>query len=234
MPAINVLKSKVYRTTLSRCFGLLSQQDRRKIWLMAGLQLLLSLLDLLGVALVGVVASLAINGIGSNATPAGNIERILQLIGLSDFSFQSQTAILGASAVVVMVIRTLLSVFFVRKTLFFLSRRGAAISSDLFAKVISQPLQGLQRHSVQEYVYSITFGVEVITLRILAQFVTLVSDGSLLIVMAVGLLFVDPVMAFSSFLMLSGVSYILYRMMHERGEQRESRRSYFHFPRNFS
>jgi len=183
---------------------------------MAGLQLLLSLLDLLGVALVGVVASLAINGIGSNATPAGNIERILQLIGLSDFSFQSQTAILGASAVVVMVIRTLLSVFFVRKTLFFLSRRGAAISSDLFAKVISQPLQGLQRHSVQEYVYSITFGVEVITLRILAQFVTLVSDGSLLIVMAVGLLFVDPVMAFSSFLMLSGVSYILYRMMHER------------------
>jgi ABC-type multidrug transport system fused ATPase/permease subunit len=183
---------------------------------MAGLQLFLSLLDLLGVALIGVVASLAINGIGSNATPSGNIERILQLIGLSNFSFQSQTAILGASAVLVMVIRTLLSVFFVRRTLFFLSRRGAAISSDLFAKVISQSLQGLQRHSVQEYVYSITFGVEVITLRILAQFVTLVSDGSLLIVMAIGLLFVDPVMAFSSFLMLSGVSYILYRMMHER------------------
>ena len=216
MPAINVLKSKVYRTTLSKCFGLLSQQDRRKIWLMAGLQLFLSLLDLLGVALIGVVASLAINGIGSNATPSGNVERILQLIGLSYFSFQSQTAILGASAVLVMVTRTLLSVFFVRRTLFFLSRRGAAISSDLFAKVISQSLQGVQRHSLQEYVYSITFGVEVITLRILAQFVTLVSDGSLLVVMAIGLLFVDPVMALSSFLMLSGVSYTLYRMMHER------------------
>ena len=216
MPAINVLKSKVYRTTLSKCFGLLSQQDRRKIWLMAGLQLFLSLLDLLGVALIGVVASLAINGIGSNATPSGNVERILQLIGLSYFSFQSQTAILGASAVLVMVTRTLLSVFFVRRTLFVLSRRGAAISSDLFAKVISQSLQGVQRHSLQEYVYSITFGVEVITLRILAQFVTLVSDGSLLVVMAIGLLFVDPVMALSSFLMLSGVSYTLYRMMHER------------------
>jgi len=216
VPAIEILKSKVYRTTLSRCFGLLSQQDRRKIWLMAGLQLFLSLLDLFGVALIGIVASLAVNGIGSNATPTGNVERILQLIGLSNFSFQSQTAILGASAVLVMVVRTLLSVFFVRKTLFFLSRRGAAISSDLFAKVISQSLQGLQRHSVQEYVYSITFGVEVITLRILAQFVTLVSDGSLLIVMAIGLLIVDPIMALSSFLMLSGVSFILYRMMHER------------------
>jgi ABC-type multidrug transport system fused ATPase/permease subunit len=182
---------------------------------MASLQLILSLLDLVGVALIGVVASLAINGIGSNG-PAGNVGRILELIGLSNVSFQSQTAILGALAVLVMVTRTLLSVFLVRRTLFFLSRRGAAISSDLFAKVIAQSLQGIQRHTVQEYVYSLTFGVEVITLRILAQFVTLVSDGSLLIVMSIGLLFVDPIMATSSFLILALVSWVLYRMMHER------------------
>lgn len=215
MPAIDVFKSKDYRSTLSKCFDLLSKQDRQKLGIMAGLQLFLSLLDLLGVALIGVVASLAISGIGSNG-PAGNVGRVIEFVGLSNFSFQSQTAILGTSAVAIMVIRTLLSVFFVRKTLFFLSRRGAAISSDLFARVISQSLQGLQRHSVQAYVYSITSGVEVITLRILAQFVTLVSDGSLLIVMAIGLLYVDPVMAFSCFLMLSGISYMLYRMMHER------------------
>jgi ABC-type multidrug transport system fused ATPase/permease subunit len=215
MPAIDILKSKGYRTTLSKCFGLLSKQDRRKLGIMACLQLLLSLLDLIGVALIGVVASLAINGIGSNG-PVGNVGRVLQFMGLSNYSFQSQTAILGASAVFVMVTRTLLSVFLVRRTLFFLGRRGATISSDLFAKVISQSLQGIQRHTVQEYVYSVTFGVEVITLRILAQFVTLVSDGSLLIVMAIGLLFVDPIMAMSSFLILAFVSFILYRMMHER------------------
>jgi len=182
---------------------------------MAALQLFLSLLDLLGVALIGVVASLAISGIGSNG-PTGNVARILEFVGLSNFSFQWQTAILSTTAVAIMVARTLLSVFFVRKTLFFLSRRGAAISSELFAKVIAQSLQGIQSHSVQQYVYSLTSGVEVITLRILAQFVTLISDGSLLIVMSVGLLVVDPVMAMSSFLMISGVSYLLYRMMHER------------------
>lgn len=215
MPEIDVFTSKEYRSTLYKCFGLLSKQDRQKLGIMAGLQLFLSLLDLLGVALIGIVASLAINGISSNG-PEGNVGRVIEFVGLSNFSFQSQTAILGTSAVAIMVIRTLLSVFFVRKTLFFLSRRGAAISSDLFARVISQSLQGLQKHSVQAYVYSITSGVEVITLRILAQFVTLVSDGSLLIVMAIGLFFVDPVMAFSSFLMLSGISYMLYRMMHER------------------
>ncbi len=218
MPAINILKSKVYRTTLWKCFRLLNKSDRRKLGLMALLQLFLSVLDLLGVALIGVVATLAINGIGSNG-PTGTIQRILDLLGISDLSFQSQTAVLGISAVLVMVIRTLLSVFFVRKTLFFLSRRGAAISSELFSKILTQSLQGIQKHSIQEYVYSLTFGIEVITLRILAQFVTLVSDGSLLIVMAVGLIFVDPVMAISSFTMLATVSLILYRMMHSRANK---------------
>jgi len=215
--AINVLKSRVYRSTLSKCFGLLSKADQRKLGWMSVLQLFLSMLDLLGVALIGVVASLAVNGIGSNG-PEGRIGEFLKVIGISNFSFQIQTAILGGSAVFVMVSRTLLSVLFVRRTLFFLSRRGAAISSDLFSKVISQSLQGVQKHSIQEYVYSMTFGVEVITLRILAQFVTLMSDGSLLLVMAIGLLIVDPIMALSSLLMLGTVSYFLYRMMHQRAE----------------
>jgi hypothetical protein len=59
----DILKSKVYRSTLTKCFGLLSKQDRRKLRVMAVFQLFLSLLDLLGVALIGIVASLAINGI---------------------------------------------------------------------------------------------------------------------------------------------------------------------------
>lgn len=217
MAAINILKSRVYRSTLSKCFGLLSKADQRKLGWMSILQLFLSILDLLGVALIGVVASLAINGIGSQG-PRGRIGEFLSFIGISNFSFQIQTAIIGGSAVFVMISRTLLSVLFVRRTLFFLSKRGASISSDLFSKVISQSLQGIQRHSIQEYVYSMTFGVEVITLRILAQFVTLISDGSLMVVMAIGLLVVDPIMATSSLIMLGTVSYLLYRMMHQRAK----------------
>ena len=105
---------------------------------------------------------------------------------------------------------------FIRKTLFFLSRRGAAISSELYSKIISQSLQGLQKRGTQDYVYSVTFGVEAITLRIIAPLVSLVSDVSLMLVMSVGLLIVDPIMAISSFLMLSTVSFILFQTMHRR------------------
>lgn len=185
---------------------------------MAVFQLLLSLLDLIGVALVGILATLAINGIDSKP-PTGKVEMVLRFLQIDQFSLQIQASIIGVSAVILLIGRTLLSVFFVRKTLFFLSRRGAILSSTLFSKVISQSLQGIQKRSIQEYLYSITGGVEIITLRILAQFVTLISDGSLLFVMAIGLLIVDPVLAITSFIVLGSVSYILYMLMHARARK---------------
>lgn len=208
----------MYRTTLRKCFELLDRKDQRKLGLMAVVQLFLSLLDLIGVALVGILATLAINGIQSEASP-GKVATVLRLMCLDEFPLQTQAAILGMSAVLLLIGRTILSVIFVRRTLFFLSRRGASISSSLFSKVISQSLQGIQKHSIQEYLYSITGGVETITLRILAQFVTLISDGSLLLVMAVGLLVVDPILAITSFVALGLVSFTLYRMMHSRARK---------------
>ena len=208
----------MYRTTLRKCFELLDRKDQRKLGLMAVVQLFLSLLDLIGVALVGILATLAINGIQSEAS-SGKVATVLRLMRLDEFPLQTQAAILGMSAVLLLIGRTILSVIFVRRTLFFLSRRGASISSSLFSKVISQSLQGIQKHSIQEYLYSITGGVETITLRILAQFVTLISDGSLLLVMAVGLLVVDPILAITSFVALGLVSFTLYRMMHSRARK---------------
>jgi ABC-type multidrug transport system fused ATPase/permease subunit len=208
----------MYRSTLRKCFNLLGRRDQQKLGVMAVVQLFLSLLDLIGVALVGILATLAINGIESKDSP-GKVAAVLRLLNLDEYSLQSQAAILATSAVILLIGRTILSVIFVRKTLFFLSDRGAVISKSLFSKVISQSLQGIQKHSFQEYLYSITFGVEVITLRILAQFVTLISDGSLLLVMVVGLFIVDPALALTSFTALGIVSYSLYRMMHARARK---------------
>jgi ATP-binding cassette subfamily C protein len=111
---LKILRSKVYRTTLSQCFALLTRSDRKKLGIMAALQLFLSLLDLIGVALIGLVATIAINGIGSKG-PGDQIDRILQLAGISDLSLQSQTAIIGVSAVFVLISRTILSVIFFLK-----------------------------------------------------------------------------------------------------------------------
>ena len=77
--AFRILKTRIYRSTLRKCFALLESKDQKKLGIMAGVQLLLSLLDLLGVALVGILATLAINGIDSKA-PSGKVETVLRLL----------------------------------------------------------------------------------------------------------------------------------------------------------
>jgi len=108
---------RVVRASLS----LLSKRDQQKIKLVALIQIFLSFLDLLGIALIALVASLAVSGINSK-NPSGAVGRVLEGLSLGSLSFQTQTAILAALALLTFIARTLLSMLFIRKTLFFLGR----------------------------------------------------------------------------------------------------------------
>ena len=215
MSILLAFKSQSYFLVLSQCFAILSKKDKRKLSTIASLQVLLSVVDLLGIALLGLLASISIRGLGS-FSPGNRTSQILDFLHLGNFSFQTQSFIIGISAVSIMTARTLASIFFTRRTLFFMSRRGAQITGTLFAKILSQDFKKIQKHGIQEYMYSLTFGVEVITLRILAQFVTLASDVSLVVIMSIGVLYIDPIIAISTLLIISAVSILLYKLMHTR------------------
>jgi ABC-type multidrug transport system fused ATPase/permease subunit len=62
--------------------------------------------------------------------------------------------------------------------------------------------------------YAITSGVESLTLGILSTFVAVVSDVSLLLILAGGLFLVDPTIAFSTFFIFGTIGFLLYRFMH--------------------
>ncbi len=105
---------RVKSSTVARCFQIFSKSDQRKIGAVVLLQILLGALDLLGVALIGVIGALAVTGIQS-AQPGNRVGAILQFLQLDGLTFQEQTAILGAIATVVLVGRTVFSIFFTRK-----------------------------------------------------------------------------------------------------------------------
>jgi ABC-type multidrug transport system fused ATPase/permease subunit len=179
------------------------------------LQVLMGGLDLLGVVAVGLLGALSVSGLQSN-NPGDRVGAALKLMHIQDATFQTQALILGSSAVVLLVGRTILSIFFTRRILFFLSRRGAKISADLISRLLSQPLLLVQSRTTQETVYAVTTGVERIVLQVLATAVVWIADLSLLIIMIIGLLVVDPVTAIAIFLVFSLIAYFLYRFMHLR------------------
>jgi ABC-type bacteriocin/lantibiotic exporter with double-glycine peptidase domain len=108
--------------------------------------------------------------------------------------------------------------YFTKKILYFLSYRGAKISSLLVARLLAQPLLTVQSKSNQETLFAVTAGVNSVTIGVLAQFASLVSDFSLLLVIAIGLFVIDPLLACTTFVLFSTIAYLLYRSMHRRAK----------------
>jgi ABC-type multidrug transport system fused ATPase/permease subunit len=80
--------------------------------------------------------------------------------------------------------------------------------------LLSQPLLTIQARTTQETLYAVTTGVGAITLGVLATSVVMISDLSLLLIMAVGLFVVDTFTALGTFLVFGLIGFLLYRSMH--------------------
>lgn len=200
---------------LGRAVKVLSRADRRKLIAVTALQVLMGGLDLLGVIAIGLLGALSVSGLQSRP-PGDRVSAALEVLHIQDYSFENQALLLALSAAVLLVGRTILSIFFTRRILFFLSRRGAKISADLISRLLSQPLLVVQSRTTQETVYAVSAGVERIVLQVLATSVVWIADLALLVVMVAGLLIVDPVTAIATFVLFLVVAFFLYRFMHVR------------------
>ena len=215
---LTALRTKWRGTTIGRSARVLSRSDQQKISIVVVFQIFLGLLDLAGVAAIGMLGSLAVRGVSSQG-PGDRVEVVLRFLHLSNQTFQTQAAVLGCLAAGLLISRTILSVIFARRTLYFLSRRGARISSSLISKLLSQDLLIIQKRTTQETLYAVTRGVDSITLGVIGITVTLISDISLLAVMTIGLLIVDPVIAMSTVVVFGFVGWLLYRLLNQSAKR---------------
>lgn len=215
---MKALPSRYDSNVLLRCLRILPKSDYRKIPIVIALQVLLALVDLIAVAIVGVIAAISISGIQSTV-PNYRITEALKLFGLDQLSLQNQASILGLVAAGLLISRTIASVFITRKTLMFLSRRGAFIASDVFSKLTAQSLVKLRSNSSQDVIYAVTNGTSAITLGIIGAFLSTLADAIVSIVMIIGLFILNPFMAVSMLLFFGLTATVLYRLMSGRSHQ---------------
>lgn len=214
----SAIKKSDSESVLKRSLKILTLSDKRKIFFVICIQVFLGILDLLAVMIVGVLGALAVNGIQSRA-PGDRVSRVLEFVGLSSQSFQFQVGLLGVAAATLMITRTIFSVYFSRKVLFFLSRRGAQLSATLSKRLLSQSLLEIQNRTTQQMLYALTTGVSTITLGVLGTVVNLVADVSLLVIMSMGLFVVDFTVALSTFVMFSVIGFVLYILLHKKARK---------------
>lgn len=199
-------------STFGESFRIFSKQDRRKISIVVAIQIVVGLLDLLGVALIGVIGALAITGIQS-AAPGNRVSSLLQFLHLDSYAFQTQTVILGISATIILVARTAISVTLTRKSLLFISRRSAVISEGIVNNLFAQDLPSLQRFPIQQTIYSISNGITAITLGVVGNTVNLIADMALLVIMTSGLFIFDTQIAIFTLVFFGSIAALLYKIM---------------------
>jgi ABC-type multidrug transport system fused ATPase/permease subunit len=216
--AFSALRSKFVLSTIGRSLRILPRNDRKKVIAIVFLQVGLGLLDLAGIALVGVLGGLAITGVSSRA-PGDRVQSALNFLQIGEASLQTQAIILGLGISFLMVGKTVISIIFIRRTIFFLSRRGAVLSSILISKLLGQPLQRVQERSMQQTMYSLTAGVNSITVGVLGTAVSLIADISLLMIIAVGLLVIDVVVALTTFAIFAIIGLTLYQLLSLRAKE---------------
>ncbi len=208
-------KIEARNSTIRKVWDLLQARDKRKVILITGIQAISSMLDLLGIALIGVIGALAVTGFGTNQS-SSSVNQFLTFLRLSDQTLQVQVAFIGCLAAFLLVFKTIFSVYFTRRILNYLSNKSAELSSQLISNAFNMPALKLQNKQPQEIVFAVASAPTALMVGVLANLVSIVADSSLLMLITIALIYVNPVAALFSILVFTLLSFGVYRILHKR------------------
>ena len=200
-----------------KVFTVFSRSDQNRLIIVVLVQIFLGAIELLGLAAIGLLGALTITGVASQQT-SGIVKEILEMLNLESKPFQNQVAIVALISVTLFVFRTILSIMITRRIYFFMSFRAAEISHDLFRKLITMPFIRIQGKSSQMHLFSITQGVDRLMVGIVGAFITMISDASILIVVAVGLFIVNPIVTIIMITYFAALGLLLYWILQNRAK----------------
>ena len=168
-------------TQIKKILLLLDQRDRFRLFLVLIVNTFLALLDLIGVALIGIATAILIRGLQS-LEPGNQVSRFLELLNLDAIPQRNLLILLVFGAVFFFIAKTILSVYFLRRTLRYMSFRNAQISSTLVSKMLNRPVEKIFSKSIQHQIYNVTAGVDRLIGGVVTTLVLIASDLVLLII----------------------------------------------------
>ncbi len=204
------------REAVSAALRLLDRRDQRLLVLATVIQIAVSLLDLLGVVLLGGVGALALSSVQGQAPPR-LIGQVVTALGLGAVSNAALVAILAGAAAFLLLAKSAISPYAMGRVLRFLANREALISARLTGELLFRPLTFVQQRSTQETSSALIRGPNRAVV-LLGHAVTLVAEFSLLTALAVTMLIVNPGLALGVIVFFAIVGAILHRVLGKHAE----------------
>jgi len=203
------------RKKLFEVLSVLPRRDRKKLSLVVLVQSFLALFDLAGIALIGLIAGLAVNGVRS-VSPGIRTTKVLNTLGINNFTLQQQTLVLALLAASLLVGKSLLSMYFSKKILYFLSQKSATISSKLVNQILAQHLIAVRGNSSPRLIYAATTGVTSLVVGVIGNLITIISDLSLCLVLGLSLVAFNPTVSLISLITFSLMLTLIYKRLNKK------------------
>lgn len=185
--------------SIRECLDLVEVSVKHRLAQLIAVQVALSLADLFGVALVGFVGALAFSGIlGQDPNPL--LLSVLDVLNISEVPFNQQVVVLSLFSLLILTLRSILTMKLSSKVLKYLSKIAANLTVRLFKKLTRLHPSYTSKISRQDVILAITNGPQTIILGVIAIGVTLIADLFLSFGMLLFLFIVEPLTAMITFL----------------------------------
>ena len=198
--------------SVRRAVRLLPAGKRRLLYVAAGIQISLGLLDLIGIALIGLLAAVTVSGISVANIPGWLIE-MLSWVGINNPTVSQVSVLIALSAVFILVFKTLMSALLSRRIIRFLAHQQAEVSARLARDFLSRPLADVQRWTTPEAMYGLGSGVGAATVSLLGSAITIAAEIFLFSIVGITLLFYDPLLTLICVGLFGGVVLLLHRLL---------------------
>ncbi len=192
--------------------GMLPHRRRRLLMLAAVVQISLGVLDLVGIALVGLVVAVAVSGIGYASIPDW-AQRILNTLGLGNLTISQLSVLIAASAVIVLVLKSVASAYMTRRIMRFLAGAQAELSEDLARRFLRRPLSEVQRWTTSEAIYALGQGSNSATVGLLGSSIIVLAELFLFGIIGIALLAFDPIVTIFAVVFFAVIVIVLQRVV---------------------
>jgi ATP-binding cassette, subfamily B, bacterial PglK len=208
------------KSDIRRALGLLTKYERRKVICISSLQVLTSFLDLFGILLAGLIAGIALER--DNSGPlTQNISKIFSRFYFNPLSWTSLLGFLILMALVLLATKSITNIVLSKSLYTTLADSLSRIARETFQKVLLSKYLYVKQLKTQEVGYALTDGLTFLVIGIVGSFLTGLVEISMLALILLGLIWLNPVMAFGAsiffFLLALFISFFVGRRVKNYG-----------------
>lgn len=196
-------------------FKKLSKIGKVRLTSLALSQMVISLLDILGLLLLGAVSALAVSHFDKTTAP-NLVKTLLDRFGLSDLSFFYQVLLLLVLTTIFFLTKTIVSIVIMKRIYAVLAEQDVYYGQSQTRALFKKPYSELRKFNSQDLLFALSGGVEQTVFGVLGNGMVLITELAFIALLFVSLSFSNlPLTLFIiAYFGLAGL--VFHRISHEK------------------